>query len=191
MATFVNNITSSSTVADIAAQFATWASQLATLTVADNFTGPFSADVSNIVNALSKLGGELSGNISAADGVTIDTRDISEDGKALDDVKSTVQNDVLSKTDLVVWESSGANADNAYDAFHTANPDISTTTHDIYYSIIGFDYRALSTDSNYTLGNITARMNGSVITMSGTDREGKPIADTDMTAYYRVLAIPK
>ena len=192
MALFTNNITSGSTMADVAAQFSTWAANMTQLTVADNFTGSFSANISNIVNGLSALGGTLSGNLACDSGILIDGQDVSELGDRVDVIKSVVDNDSLTKDDIIVIGGTGANGDDLYSVFTAAYPTYSTTTHNIYYSITGFQFTPLtSTDANYTVGNFSAYCNGSVIVMSGTDRNGLSILTSDLVAYYRILAIPK
>ena len=200
MATFTNTITGASSVSDVATLLTQWAALLNGQLDNDNFdSDTFSADVANISDAADTKGFTMTGNIALPAGGTVDGVDPSELNQTVTQIQSTIDNDALTNDNFIVMTGGPVVHDtDLYTTFTTAYSaqSYSTTTHTLYYGIIGFNFQPLTdyggtTDANYTLGNISAYCSGSTVKIAGKDRAGLAIKSADLGAYYIIIAIPK
>lgn len=143
-------LSANATLADVINKMNEWASILNGDLDDTNLDSSYAIDVSRVNNAAATTGFHLTGNISCDDGVTIDGQDVSELGNQIQVIQNNIDQDVVSKSNMVVTYGTLSPGDTILSKLQAVDSSINETDYYIYYQVGLVEFDASQTGNNGT-----------------------------------------
>jgi len=163
-----------------------------------NLDSSYALDVSRVNNAAATTGFHLTGNITCDAGVTFDGQDVSELGNQIQVIQNNIDQDVVSKTNMVITYGVLNPGDTILGKLQSIDSTINTTDYNIYYTISLIEFSVYEAGLNDATGirrvdaNYNCLTTGFTYTIwddDATSTEDTTYGATDKGATFHFMAI--
>lgn len=158
-----------------------------------NLDSSYAIDVSRVNNGAATTGFHLTGNISCDSGVTIDGQDVSELGNQIQVIQNNIDQEVVSKTNMVIASGTLSPGDNILSKLQAIDSAVNDTDYYIYYAAGIQSFHGTDAISGLTSGiqNVTVTVNSDYTVSVSMHAEDGSDATTGVDVAYMAIAIKK